>query len=80
MQTITAIFEDGVLKPTQPLNLPAHTEARVTVEPLRTSPLTIASLNTFLQSLPALRDDAENFAQDIRTIRTGFPAETNPWD
>jgi predicted DNA-binding antitoxin AbrB/MazE fold protein len=32
MQTITATFEDGVLKPTQPLNLPDHAHVRVTVE------------------------------------------------
>lgn len=32
MQTITATFEDGVLKPTQPLNLPEHAEVRLTVE------------------------------------------------
>ncbi len=34
MQTITAIFEDGVLKPAQPLNLPNHAQVRITVEPL----------------------------------------------
>lgn len=32
--TITATFEDGVLKPTQPLELPEHTQVRLTVEPL----------------------------------------------
>ncbi len=36
MQTITATFEDGVLKPTQPLNLPEHAQVRVTVEMLET--------------------------------------------
>ena len=34
MQTITATFEDGVLKPTQPLNLPDHSQVRITIEPL----------------------------------------------
>ncbi len=80
MQTITAIFEDGVLKPTQPLDLPAHTEARVTIEPMRLSPLTIGMLNAFLKGLPGLGDDAKEFEKDVRAIRTGFPAETNPWD
>ena len=28
-QTITATFEDGVLKPTQPLNLPEHAQVIV---------------------------------------------------
>jgi predicted DNA-binding antitoxin AbrB/MazE fold protein len=32
MQTITATFEDGVLKPAQPLNLPDHAQVRLTVE------------------------------------------------
>jgi predicted DNA-binding antitoxin AbrB/MazE fold protein len=66
VQTITATFEDGVLKPTQPLNLPAHSEVRVTIELLPVSPLTVANLNAFLRSLPELGDDAEAFAEDVR--------------
>lgn len=31
-QTITATFENGVLKPTQPLDLPEHAEVRITIE------------------------------------------------
>jgi predicted DNA-binding antitoxin AbrB/MazE fold protein len=72
MQTITATFEDGVLKPTQPLNLPAHAEVRVTIELLPASPLTVGELNAFLGSLPSLGDDAEEFARDIRAIRMDF--------
>jgi predicted DNA-binding antitoxin AbrB/MazE fold protein len=34
MKTITAIFENGVLKPTQPLDLPDHAQVRLTVEQL----------------------------------------------
>ncbi len=34
MQTMTAIFENGVLKPTSPLCLPERTEVRITIEPL----------------------------------------------
>ena len=67
--TFSATFEDGVLKPAEPLNLPAHAEVRVTIELLRASPLTVGGLNAFLRSLPALGDDAEPFAQDIRAIR-----------
>lgn len=33
-QTITATFEDGVLKPTQPLTLAEHAQVRLTIEPL----------------------------------------------
>jgi predicted DNA-binding antitoxin AbrB/MazE fold protein len=80
MQTITATFEDGVLKPKQPLNLPAHSEVRVTVELLPAFPLTVGKLNAFLRTLPPLGDDAERFAQDTRAIRAAFPAEANPWD
>ena len=80
MQTITATFEDGVLKPAQPLDLPAHAEVRVTIELLPASPLTVGKLNAFLRSLPALGDDAESFSQDVRAVRAEFPAEANPWD
>ena len=80
MQTITATFEDGVLRPAQPLNLPAHSQVRLTIELLPASPLTVGGLNSFLQSLPALGDDAEAFAHDVRAARAEFPAEANPWD
>ena len=80
MQTITARFEDGMLKPTQPLNLPAHAEVRVTIELLPGSPLTVGKLNVFLRNLPSLGDDAEGFTQDVRALRAELPAETNPWD
>jgi len=36
VHTITPIFEDGVLKPAQPLDLPKHPQVRLTVEPLGT--------------------------------------------
>jgi predicted DNA-binding antitoxin AbrB/MazE fold protein len=32
--TIAATFEDGVLKPTQPLDLPDHAQVSITIEPL----------------------------------------------
>jgi predicted DNA-binding antitoxin AbrB/MazE fold protein len=80
MKTITAIFEDGVLKPAQPLHLPAHAEVRLTIELLPASPLTVEKLNSFLQNLPALAEDVEEFADDVRAIRAQFPAEANSWD
>lgn len=47
------------------------------------SPLTVGELNAFLRSLPSLGDDADAFAEDVRAIRAGFPAETrsrpHPW-
>jgi predicted DNA-binding antitoxin AbrB/MazE fold protein len=36
-QTITATFEDGVLKPTQPLDLPEHTQVQITIEPSKSN-------------------------------------------
>jgi len=76
MRTITATFEDGVLKPAQPLDLPPHAEVRITIELLPASPLTVGGLNGFLRGLPPLGDDAEAFAKDVSAVR----AETNPWD
>ncbi len=80
MKTITATFEDGVLKPIQPLDLPAHTQVRLTIEVLPASPLTVGQLNDFLRALPTLGDDAEAFAQAVCAVRGEFPAEANPWD
>lgn len=59
MQTITAIFEDGVLKPTQPLDLPPQAQVRITIEILPDSPLTVGKLNAFLRTLPALGENAD---------------------
>ena len=80
IQTITATFEDGVLKPTQPLILPEHAQVRVTVERLSTSGLSVGALNAFLSNLPKLGADAVGFGEDVRAIRAEFPAEGNPWD
>jgi predicted DNA-binding antitoxin AbrB/MazE fold protein len=80
MQTITATFEDGVLKPMQPLDLPAHAQVRLTIELFPAFPLTVGKLNDFLRGLPALGDDAEAFAQAVCAVRGEFPAEANPWD
>jgi predicted DNA-binding antitoxin AbrB/MazE fold protein len=80
MHTITATFEDGVLKPTEPLDLPAHSKVKITIEAIQQRPLTVGSLNVFLQSLPPLGEDADQFLRDIQSYRTGFPAETSQWD
>ena len=80
MQTITATFEDGVLKPTQPLDLRPQAQVRITIEILPDSPLTVGKLNAFLRSLPSLGEDAAGFSQDVRAVRAEFPAEANPWE
>lgn len=79
-KTITAKFKDGVLKPTEPLDLPADAEVRVTIELLPDSKMTVKDLSSLRKALPSLGDDAEAFAQDIRDIRAQFPMEPNPWD
>jgi antitoxin (DNA-binding transcriptional repressor) of toxin-antitoxin stability system len=43
------------------------------------SPLKVRDLNSFLQSLPRLGEDAEAFREDLRTARHSFPAERDPW-
>ena len=78
MKTITATFEDGVLKTAQPLDLSPHSEVRVTIELMPASPRTVEKLNLFLSGLPALGADAS--AADVRSARAEFPAEKNPWD
>ena len=80
MQTITATFEDGVLKPSQPLDLPAHAEVRLTIELLPAPSPSPLGLYALLKSLPSLGDDAEAFAEDIRVYRASFPPEVDPWE
>jgi len=53
--------------------------ARITPAEPR-SPATVGQLLTLLRSLPSLGKDADDFANDIRTIRDEFPSESNPWD
>jgi antitoxin (DNA-binding transcriptional repressor) of toxin-antitoxin stability system len=43
------------------------------------SALKVENLNAFLKKLPRLNGDAEAFSEDVRSIRRGFPPETNPW-
>jgi antitoxin (DNA-binding transcriptional repressor) of toxin-antitoxin stability system len=42
------------------------------------SALTVGELIAFLRKLPALGDDADDFANDLRAVRAEFPAEANP--
>jgi antitoxin (DNA-binding transcriptional repressor) of toxin-antitoxin stability system len=43
------------------------------------SSLKVRDLNTFLQKLPKLGDDADRFLADVRAIRREFPTEVDPW-
>jgi predicted DNA-binding antitoxin AbrB/MazE fold protein len=53
MQTVIATFEDGVLKPAQPLSLPEHAQVCVTIEVLAADEQTKQNQETLaaLQSL-----------------------------
>jgi predicted DNA-binding antitoxin AbrB/MazE fold protein len=53
IQTITATFENGILKPAQPLDLPDHSQVRLTVEPLNLDEQTRRNQET-LAALEAL--------------------------
>jgi predicted DNA-binding antitoxin AbrB/MazE fold protein len=80
MLSITATYREGVFQPKEPVELPDDTEVRVLIEPILSDRLTVGKLNAFLQSLPSLGDDADDFAQDVRAIRAEFPAEMTSWD
>jgi predicted DNA-binding antitoxin AbrB/MazE fold protein len=80
MQTILATYEDGVLKPSEPLCLPPHSKVQISIEVIESRLLTVGELNAFLQSLPKLGDDAEQFAKDIQFNRSLFPSQSSKWD
>ena len=80
MQTINATFEEGVLKPKEPLDLPAHAQVRVMIEVLPVPKLTDGGVYAQLKRLPSLGDDAEAFAEDIRVVVDSYPPEVNPWE
>jgi len=43
--------------------------------------LKISELTTLLQNVPSLEsEDSQNFVEELKVIRTKFPAEKNPWD
>jgi prevent-host-death family protein len=42
--------------------------------------LRVEDLTAFFASLPKLGDDAEAFAEDVRSIRRELPPERSPWE
>ena len=42
--------------------------------------LRVENLNAFFASLPKLGEDAEAFAEDVRSIRRELPPERSPWE
>jgi len=59
---VEAIYEDGMLRPLQPLSLPEHTHVRLSVETLPDDPDRIAWL---AQSERRLREFWDNDADDV---------------
>ena len=59
---VEAIYEDGVLRPFQPLALPEHTHVRLSVETLPADPERAAWL---AQSERRLREVWDNEADDV---------------
>jgi predicted DNA-binding antitoxin AbrB/MazE fold protein len=59
---IDAIYEDGMLRPLQPLTLPEHTRVRVSVQTLESDSERAAWL---AQSERRLREVWENDADDV---------------
>ena len=65
IQVVTATFEDGVLKPTEPLDLLPHSRVRVAVEPLEDS----AELQRRQQAWQALEHLWQHMAIDSQGQR-----------
>ena len=59
---VEAIYEDGLLRPLQPLALPEHTHVRLSVETLPDDPERAAWL---AQSERHLREVCDNDADDV---------------
>ncbi len=68
MNPVTAIYENGILRPLAPLNLPEHVQVRITIQPLdkpkvlsvSNSPKpTMAELWSDLDKINALEPDIE---------------------
>ncbi len=56
MPTITAVFENGVLKPAEPLNLPEHAQVRITIDMLEweaTKTERLAAFNDLMRNIKA---------------------------
>lgn len=54
-QLIDAIYEDGVLKPTEALNLPQHSRVRISVEVVEPRPGSPEAVKRFLDHAKATR-------------------------
>ena len=67
--TIEAIYEDGVLKPSQPLPLEEHETVRITIEPVRSWAERTAGLLQWTGDFEDLRRIVEDDEFGIREAR-----------
>ena len=74
---VEATYEDGVLKPVEPLPLKEHDKVRLTVEELRAStqlpPLNLANLFDEIESEVGLFDGPEDLAAELDHYLYGAP-------
>jgi predicted DNA-binding antitoxin AbrB/MazE fold protein len=72
MPTTTAMFENGVLRPVELLDLRESAMVRLVIERLPKSRVTVGNLNAFLRSLPSLGDDAKQFERDVAAVQSSM--------
>lgn len=67
-QVVTAVYEDGVLKPTEPLNLPPHTTVQLTIEPINSWGASrqkrVAALEAFLRQARPVESPESHLTRD----------------
>ena len=67
-QVVTAVYEDGVLKPTEPLDLPPHTAVQLTIEPINSWEASrqerVAALEAFLRKARPIESPEPHLTRD----------------
>jgi antitoxin (DNA-binding transcriptional repressor) of toxin-antitoxin stability system len=72
---VNRVYSEGI-----PVELERDDEVIARLTPaVPRSRLKVGELNSFLEGLPKLREDADAFLEDVRAIRREFPSEANPW-
>lgn len=67
-QVVTAVYEDGVLKPTEPLDLAPHTTVQLTIEPVNPWEASrrdrVAALEAFLRQARPIESPESHLTRD----------------
>lgn len=72
-RTIDAIYEDGVLKPLEPLDLPEHAKTRVTIEESAEAVDELKKRLPFVASGDSGRSDISERSEEILREEWGRP-------